>query len=419
MSSTVNKLQRTILGIETSCDETALSLLEVRGEGADFECRVVASLVHSQAALHSAYGGVYPNLAKREHGKNLVPLLRKLFTEAGMESGAEGPCERDWREHEEFPTREISVSRSPLSIPAIKEQNPELFEAFSNADFLRAKPKIDAIAVTEGPGLEPALWVGIVFARMLGDLWQIPVIPVDHMEGHIIGSLLPSDAANGAWQRLYQAPLPAISLLISGGHTEIVLMRKLGDYEIIGQTKDDAVGEAFDKSARLLGLSYPGGPHMAELAQKAKDEGIAPPVKLPRPMIGSKDLDFSFSGLKTAVLYAVRAAPRDKQGNLDEAWKKGLALEFERAVTETLDSKVRDAIDRTSARSLIIGGGVSANHVLRAAFARTAEEYGIQLFMPSRHISGDNALMIALAGALGERKAPGSIRAQGTKSLGK
>ncbi len=431
-----------LLGIETSCDETALSLLETRGTGPDFECRVVASLVRSQAELHSAYGGVYPNLAKREHGKNLVPLLHKLLIEAEVGNAAprdtdisllgnsscsgQSPSQGPSKQHSQLLHTNQHFAETIESFRAeLSGQNPELFESFSNAEFLKTKPPIDAIAVTEGPGLEPALWVGISFARMLGSLWQVPVLPVDHMEGHIVGSLLPSDATNGAWQKLHEAPLPILAFLISGGHTELVLMRGFGAYEIIGQTKDDAVGEAYDKSARLLGLPYPGGPHMAELAQRAKDEGVIPAVKLPRPMISSGDLDFSFSGLKTAVLYATRAAPKSPDGVIDETWKKGLALEFERAVTETLNSKLKAALDRTGARSLIIGGGVSANHVLRSAFEKTAAEYGISCFMPSRHISGDNALMIALAGALAharsadnERSKAPSLRAQGTKRLG-
>ncbi|MDB5238679.1 MAG: tRNA N6-adenosine threonylcarbamoyltransferase [Candidatus Parcubacteria bacterium] len=410
-----------LLGIETSCDETALSLLEIRGNSADplavkggFECRVIVSLIHSQAELHSAYGGVYPSLAKREHGKNLIPLLHKLLIEAGMTIHPE--------KADAIPAFDELVEKFRTDIAP---QNPELFETFSHADFLRSKPPIDGIAVTQGPGLEPALWVGIAGAQMLGELWNVPVIPVNHMEGHIVGSLLPSDVSNGTWQVLHEAPLPALAFLLSGGHTELVLMRALGEYEIIGQTKDDAVGEAFDKTARLLGLPYPGGPHLAMLAQKAKDEGIAPPVRLPRPMISSGDLDFSFSGLKTAVLYAVR----DAGGTPDETWRKGLALEFEQAVTETLDAKLRKALDQTGARSLVIGGGVSANDALRNTFTATAAEYDIPLFMPSRHISGDNALMITLAGALildrdssqgstQKRITPGSLRAHGTKRLG-
>lgn len=408
-----------ILGIETSCDETALCLLETRGAGASFECRTLSSLVHSQAELHSAYGGVYPNLAKREHGKNIIPLLHKLFIDSeALLRNATAP-EASVEAHssagiaDEHFNKVIDSFRTELS-----GQNPELFKAFSHADFLKSITGIDRIAVTEGPGLEPALWVGISLARMLSALWDVPLFPVNHMEGHVLGSLLPSEATNGAWHRLFDAQFPSIALLISGGHTELVKVKALRDYEIIGETKDDAVGEAYDKAARLLGLSYPGGPHLAELAHKAWEEKIPAPVKLPRPMISSKDLDFSFSGLKTAVLYAVRAAPKDPNGSLTEDFKKGLAHEFQEAVKETLDSKLKAGIEKAGARSIIVGGGVSANHVLRKKFEETAKEFDIPIFLPSRHVSGDNALMIALAGALhSDARTPVVLRAQGTKRI--
>jgi glycoprotease/Kae1 family metallohydrolase len=502
-----------ILGIETSCDETALALIETRsdqktggGNTRAFECRVIQSLVHSQAELHSAYGGVFPTLAKREHGKNIVPLLHKLMIEAGdvFKSDAE---RREHSHSGQFPLSNSPGIQSVGSVPHgnvlhapladsqfkavlesfradVERQNPELFESFAGADFLKSIPPIDRIAVTEGPGLEPTLWVGINFARMLAALWDVPIIPIDHMEGHILGSLLPSDATNGAWQNLYDALMPAIALLISGGHTELVKVSRLGDYEILGRTRDDAVGEAFDKAARLLGLPYPGGPHLAELSHKAWEEKTPSPVKLPRPMLKSGDLDFSFAGLKTAVLYAVRDAAiqetptgsrtipietaLDKKDSvaaqdvtidesvaqkkaadknvsigttdngthpnkaaikppsttdrfeLSDDFKKGLAREFEQAVADTLDGKLRTAIERIGARSIIVGGGVSANHFLRQGFGKTAAEYGIPIFLPSRHISGDNALMIAVAGALhqADAKTPGLIRAHGTKHLG-
>jgi N6-L-threonylcarbamoyladenine synthase len=399
------------LGIETSCDETALALIETRGSGAGFECKVIASLVHSQAELHSAYGGVYPNLAKREHSKNLVPLFHKLLIES--KKALEGIT------HSKSAT--VSGADFKSAIESFRAefaaQNSDLFESFAGAEFLKSIPPIDQIAITEGPGLEPALWVGITFAKMLSNLWKIPLTPVDHMEGHVIGSLLPNDAANGAWQKLHTLPLPALAFLISGGHTELVKISENWSYEIIGQTKDDAVGEAFDKAARLLGLPYPGGPHIARLAHEAHEEKLPSPVSLPRPMISSKDLDFSFSGLKTAVLYAVRKAA-DEKGQLSDSFKKGLAHEFEMAVSDTLDSKLRAAIDKVGAQAVIIGGGVSANHVLRERFEKTAAEFSIPIYLPSRHISGDNALMIALAGAFHPHtKTPGNIRALGTKRL--
>ncbi|MBU6427232.1 tRNA (adenosine(37)-N6)-threonylcarbamoyltransferase complex transferase subunit TsaD [Patescibacteria group bacterium] len=375
----------TILGIETSCDETALAIIETREAAGKFECRVINSLVHSQAELHSAYGGVYPNLAKREHQKNLPVLLTKLM------------------------------------------------EPLYGYDFLEKRPGIDRIAVTEGPGLEPALWTGIVFARDLAEKWKVPITPVNHMEGHIVGSLLGSDAPYGTWQELKPLPLPSVALLVSGGHTELVkiesvrgeagtyVKKNLWKYEILGATRDDAAGEAFDKVARLLGLPYPGGPHISVLAQKAEEEGIEPPVDLPRPMIRNGSLDFSFSGLKTAVLYAIQKAEKtraDADGRLDDDFKKGMALGFERAVTEVLESKTRAAIDQTSAKSLILGGGVSANRLIRERLARLAYSLDIPLFLPSKHISGDNALMIALAGAMrGIEESSGDITAHGTKKL--
>ena len=433
------------LGIETSCDETALALIETSspaigavGAGGSIECRVIGSLVHSQAALHSAYGGVFPTLAKREHGKNIAALLHKLLI------GSEAAITKcDSRISDQAFSQAVAKFKEELN-----GQNPELIDSLADADFLKDVPPIDRIAVTEGPGLEPALWVGISFAEFLSKLWSIPLVPVNHMEGHIVGSLLESDIASGRSEKLKEPPLPSIALLISGGHTELVKIEagmagktrkasKAGAensghfaYTIIGQTKDDAVGEAFDKAARLLGLPYPGGPHLSKMAEEARQAGIKPSVRLPRPMMKSGDLDFSFSGLKTAVLYAIRDAEKDalekntvneekSAVGLNEDFKKGLALEFETAVTETLEAKLRSGIEKIGARSIIIGGGVSANHTLRASFKKTVGEYSIPLFLPTHHISGDNALMIALAGALDNAKArSGKLRANGTKRLG-
>ena len=393
-----------ILGIETSCDDTALALIETRGSGDSFECRVIASLVHSQADLHTSYGGVYPALAKREHGKNIIPLLKKLLEESNLPT-----------------TQTLDDSTFSHTIETFREdvssQNAELFEALLNAPFLKNIPSIDRIAVTEGPGLEPALWVGISFTRILSALWNIPVTPINHMEGHIVGSLLNPETPQGVWQKLQESRFPALALLISGGHTELIHIQGIGNYSIIGQTKDDAVGEAFDKTARLLGLPYPGGPHISRLAQQARDENVPSPTTLPRPMIGSNDLNFSFSGLKTAVLYAVRKA--EQEGSFDDTFKKGIAREFEEAVRETLISKIKAALDSIEVHTLIIGGGVSANTYLTSHISKLAEEYSIPIFLPSRHVSGDNALMIALAGAFQTTtKTPGEIRAHGTKKLG-
>lgn len=411
------------LGIETSCDETALSLIETRERDGFFECRIIASLIHSQAELHSNFGGVYPALAKREHGRNLLPLLMRLLEQA----------------KEVYGNKPVHISDSDFDnrMNQVKEKyasrNTDLFASFTDTDFLKIVPEIDKIAITEGPGLEPALWVGISFGEILATIWsgprgqtsrEVQVIPVNHMEGHIVGSLLSSDVEIGVWQRLKPIHFPALALLISGGHTELVKIENNSNnkgpldlnYSIIGQTKDDAVGEAFDKVARLLGLPYPGGPHVGKLAKEAKEQGLVSLIKLPRPMINSGDLNFSFSGLKTAVLYAVRDEEK-KNGYLGDDWKKGLAREFEQSVKETLVTKLRQAIDEVDAKTIIIGGGVIANNTLRQAFEALAQEYNVPLYLPSSHITGDNALMIALAGALDNNKHERKLKADGTKRL--
>jgi N6-L-threonylcarbamoyladenine synthase len=431
-----------ILGIETSCDETALALIETRGA----EYRIINSLVHSQADLHSAYGGVFPSLAKREHSKNLVPLLKKLFD--GLDPNSLVGSNSNVRV---VNGTKLTVSNAKFNEiinsyeKELAGQNSDLLESILHSNsqaktpdvenFLQNIPAIDLIAVTEGPGLEPALWVGINFALILSKLWDIPVMPINHMEGHIVGSLIDTDKAFGTWQRLKELPLPSIALLISGGHTELVKIES-GKYTIIGQTKDDAVGEAFDKVARLLELPYPGGPHISKLAFEAREKNIKAATKLPRPMINSGDLDFSFSGLKTAVLYNVRKeierlAPSEPNnvGTLTYEYKAGLAREFEDSVTDVLVSKLKSAIEKTEAKSIIIGGGVSANHNLCEAFKIVAAKYNIPLLLPSRHITGDNALMIALAGAINnciEKLTSGAkigakgsrLHADGTKRLG-
>ena len=419
-----------ILGIETSCDETALALIETRDVKAhnknsvSTEYRVIQSLVHSQAELHSNFGGVFPALAKREHSKNLIPLLEKILKDLPSKHQIQ---------NEGFAKKLEEIKKQYV------EQNSDLIESFNDAKFILNIPNIDCIAVTEGPGLEPALWVGITFARILGELWNIPVVPVNHMEGHIIGSLLEDDKPYGTWQKLKELPLPSVALLISGGHTELIKIelaeKSLTEndnrltYSLLGQTRDDAVGEAFDKVARLLGLPYPGGPHISKLAHEAFEQKIESLVKLPRPMINSKDLNFSFSGLKTAALYAVKDEQEKMQNSksgtdstdLSDEFNKGLAYEFEQSISDVLDTKLRQAIEDTGAQSVIIGGGVSANHLLRKTFTKVAEDYNIPIFLPSVHISGDNALMIALVGALNASKyalQPNKdIHAQGTKKL--
>ncbi|OGG84285.1 hypothetical protein A3I99_00665 [Candidatus Kaiserbacteria bacterium RIFCSPLOWO2_02_FULL_45_11b] len=274
-------------------------------------------------------------------------------------------------------------------------------------------PTIDAIAVTSGPGLEPALWVGVNFAKAIAHLWNVPVVPVDHMEGHVLASIFDG-------HHLAEVHFPSIALLVSGGHTEIILMPDWGKYQKIGQTRDDAVGEAFDKVARLLGLPYPGGPEISKMAAHAREVNLPEYLALPRPMMHSGDLDFSFSGLKTAVRYGIEGK------TLTEDEKFALARDFENAAIEVLIHKSIKAIEQHSARSFILGGGVSANSYLRNAAQGLATPQSfpdLQVFLPEKSLSTDNSVMIALAGHahLVDAETPtnfmNTVRVDGNQSL--
>jgi len=387
-----------ILAIETSCDETAISIIEANGELAEGKQTIITitgEALLSQVALHAQYGGVFPNLAKREHAKNLAPILMQALSEAKLL----------------IPSEENQLSKEAVGeLKTLLDREPELF---ANLVILLSKieaPQIDAVAVTHGPGLEPALWVGINFAKALSLVWNKPVIPVNHMEGHMLSSTMKEEAGGFV---IPEINFPALALLISGGHTEIILMKKWGEYELIGSTRDDAVGEAFDKVARMLDLPYPGGPEVSRLANIARANKVERLFKLPRPMIDSKDFDFSFSGLKTAVLYQVK-----EKGSLSDIEKQALAREFEDAVAEVLLKKIKDAIEEYSARSIIIGGGVSANEHIRNVFNKEFENNEhTDLYLPAPNLTTDNATMIAVAGflrsKLGNITPLADIRAEG------
>ncbi len=376
-----------ILGIETSFDETALALLEVSEEKTGIYFKVLGNIVLSQIELHKAFGGVVPMMAKREHAKNLVPLLKKLFLDATSRPASERSRAAG--------SGEAGGEAQTKIIKSILVRDPELLANLLASPDLFTNPGIDAIAVTHGPGLEPALWVGISFAQALGLLWNIPIIPTNHMEGHIVASLIPLAMTHDSRFKIHELIFPAIALLISGGHTELVLVKEWLDYKIIGQTRDDAVGEAFDKVARLLDLPYPGGPEiskLAELDRKRRSEGQK--WNFPRPMKHSKDFDFSFSGLKTAVLYTIRDIDKAKHPQ----WKEEIAREFEDAASDILVWKTGRAIEEFGAKTLIVGGGVIANNHLRERLTALAKEKTVPALFPQRSLSTDNALMIALAG---------------------
>jgi N6-L-threonylcarbamoyladenine synthase len=405
-----------ILAIETSCDETAMAIVDVKkparnanskalaGEGKKVKFNVLGNEISSQITIHAPYGGVFPALAKREHIKNLPIVLEKVLTQAKLKI-----------------------------------------------------EKIDNITVTTGPGLEPALWTGIVFARELSDKYKIPVISVNHMEGHIF-SIFPKKGKTFTVD-LNQKIFPMLSLLVSGGHTELILVKEGMKYKKIGSTRDDASGEAFDKVARMLGLPYPGGPEISRLANIERksispllvEEGAGgggdpkknhhlalkgtPPQKggdeftLPRPMIHSKDYDFSFSGLKTAVLYLIRDLKEKNPDILEDInIKQKIAREFEDAVIETLVYKTIKAIKEYKIKTLIVGGGVSANKYLQETMTkeikilRKSDFLNIKVHFPSKELTGDNALMIAIAGYFQAKnkkfvKNINSIKAEGNLSL--
>ncbi len=381
-----------ILSIETSCDETAMSIVNFSSKK---KFTVLSDSVLSQIEIHKQYGGVYPAVAKREHLNNIFPLLLASLKTAKILE----------KRKNNF-TVPKNIQKKLEKILDRDEHNLEnilyLIENFK-------KPKIDAIAVTYGPGLEIALWTGFNIARALSEIWKIDLIPVNHMEGHIYSSLIVKNKKNNF--EILQPEFPSLSLLISGGHTDLVLIKKEGKYKIIGTTLDDAVGEAYDKSARLLGISYPGGPEISKLAEefeKNKKEKVKNyssiqlnmwnkknhNISLPRPMLQKNNFDFSFSGLKTAVLYLVKS-----QEKINKKFKIELSAEFENAVSEVLTKKTKKAIKKYGVKSLIIGGGVSANNRLRTDFKNFEKEFeNFSVFLPNKKYTGDNALMIAVAG---------------------
>jgi len=386
-----------ILAIETSCDETAIAFVEAVGDEHAATFSILGNGLVSQIEVHKPYGGVFPALAKREHARNLVPVLAEACN--GMVSVPMSPSGDCKEQVQEVLAREEGLADA-------------LFEYIET----RGLPAIDVISVTSGPGLEPALWVGVNFAKALSLLSGAPIVSAHHMEGHILSAL----AKNRGEKELVieQVELPVLALLISGGHTELQCMRTWLSYERIGKTRDDAVGEAFDKVARILGLPYPGGPEVSRLAEERRTTGTPTEVSLPRPMLDSGTCDFSFAGLKTAVLYLA------KDRDVSDEEKARIAEEFENAVAEGLVKKTLRALEDTDAQTVVLGGGVSANtHIRRVFTQKIQEQYpGVSLRIPSPSLTTDNAVMIALAGfyraAKKEFADPTTLTAIGTRPLG-
>jgi len=322
-----------VLGIETSCDETGVAVYDTSRQGAD---GLLAHAVYSQIALHAEYGGVVPELASRDHVRKLLPLIRQTLGEAGL----------------------------------------------GVAD-------LDGVAYTAGPGLVGALLVGAGVARSLAWALDLPAIGVHHMEGHLLAPLMEDDPLRGPPEP------PFVALLVSGGHTQLVAVDAIGRYRLLGETLDDAAGEAFDKTAKLMGLPYPGGPQLAALAEQSdKAPGQPGAFRFSRPMTDRPGLDFSFSGLKTQVLLAWRDSDQS------EATKADIARGFEDAVVDTLAIKCERALDAAGCEVLVVAGGVGANRRLRAKLQAMAERRGGRVCFPRPALCTDNGAMIAFAGAL-------------------
>lgn len=408
-----------ILAIETSCDETSVAIVEGKGGLKNPSFEILSNIVLSQVKIHAHWGGVVPMMAKREHQKNLIPILEKALIKAELLK----------------PTYDVGFkNRHRKSVLTILNREPELLEQFLKFIPTIKTPKIDVIAVTVGPGLEPALWVGINFARVLSLVWNKPIVAINHMEGHLLASLL-ARSSNVKAQTSKLVEFSAVALLVSGGHTELVLIKKWGDYEIIGQTRDDAAGECFDKTARMLELPYPGGPEITKQAENFKKypltfrmggwtrremEKEAFNIKLPRPMIDSKDFDFSFSGLKTAVLYMLRDM-KERHVNIGD-FTPMICHEIQQSIIDVLISKTIRAAKEFNAKSIVLGGGVTANRELRLQMKKAVKELTpTALYLPPAELTTDNAAMIAAAGYLHAVKKefiePEKLAAQGNLEL--
>lgn len=315
-----------VLGIESSCDETGVALVEYESGGG--LPRLLAQGLHTQIDMHKAYGGVVPELASRDHIRRLVPLVRQVMEQGGC-----------------------------------------------------ALPDLDVVAYTAGPGLAGALLVGAGFAQALAMALNKPVLPVHHLEGHLLSPFLSVDPPT----------FPFVALLVSGGHTQLMRVQGVGQYELLGESIDDAAGEAFDKCAKLIGLDYPGGAALSRLAETGRADAYA----FPRPLLHSGNLDFSFAGLKTSVATQVR-----RLGDLDEAQRADVAASVQAAIVEVLVRKSMAALRGCGLDRLVVAGGVGANRALRAQLSRAAAGLGARVHYPELALCTDNGAMIALAAAL-------------------
>ena len=386
-----------ILAIETSCDDTGIAIIKASSKGPIFN--VLSNIVSSQIKIHKKYGGVYPMMAKREHQKNLIPVLTTALKNARMLKIS----------NFQFSISNKIPNSNFQTLKKILIREELLYKKLTA--FLRKyqNPDIDAIAVTTGPGLEPCLWVGVNFAKALAYYWDIPIVPVNHIEAHLLVNFLnyklktlprsePKVLLRGINYKLF----PAVCLVVSGGHTQLILMKNFDDYKILGETRDDAAGECFDKTARILGLGYPGGPAIAAQAAKSTDVrhpqtcGCRTSVRLPRPMINTKDYDFSFSGLKTAVLYNFKNQPEKTRKS--KKYVAEICTETQQAIIDVLLKKTIKATKDFKAKTIILGGGVAANEELRNQMQKKIKKelLNLNFLIPPPEYCTDNGVMTAI-----------------------
>jgi len=343
--------QPNILAIDTSCDETSVAVSHGR--------KILSNVISSQINIHKKYGGVVPHLAKRAHQEKIDPVYKQAL---------------------KLGHRYTNFSRAIMrSLPKAREHDKISY----------TESTINAIAVTIGPGLAPALEVGLQYAKQLSLKLKKPLIAVNHMEGHLLSSLALNSKGNGPIVRTVLTMFPGLGLLVSGGHTQLVLVKNIGNYQLLGETLDDASGEALDKLAKMLKLGYPGGPIIEELAKKGHPDSI----DLPIPLQHSKDLNFSFSGLKTAAMYRIKT----ERSNPSKKYIYNMAASFQKAVSISLCNKLTKAIKQYQPKSIFLGGGVISNLYIRRQIRKSVKPFNLPVYIPySKKLLTDNAAMIAI-----------------------
>jgi len=350
-----------ILSIDTSCDETSVAISHGR--------KILSNVISSQINIHKKWGGVVPHLAKRAHQEKIDFVINKALLQAKLVQ-TKGQSSR-------------GRSRVPL-----KNKIGRKGLSTSHVTLVEPISVINAIAVTIGPGLAPALEIGIKTAKQLAKKYNKPLIAINHMEAHLLSSFALNSQENGPLKTYSKKDFPMIGLLVSGGHTQLILVKSIGNYQLLGETLDDAAGEALDKLAKMLKLGYPGGPIVEQLAK----QGNIDKIPLPIPMQHSKNFNFSFSGLKTAALYTIQ-----KQKNISKTFTYNLCASFQKSIAISLTTKLAKAVEEYNPKAILLGGGVISNLFIRNKLRQTIKQYNIPMHIPySKKLLTDNAAMICI-----------------------